>query len=476
MSVVVRLIVAAASCALALPALALDEAAPAAAEPAAATPTDAPKGECDCGDGKPCDPSKHHGDWHRGGEGHHGRMGRHGPDGMGGDHRGGMRLSDMDNGGEGDEAACNPEDEMCQHLRDHGDKLPPPMRMMAHRLMGPLQIDPRGLIQTQFAGMAGKDTSLDHGDRAERMGFALRRARFGFSGRYGERATFGVFGDLASNPQSSAGILAEAWAELALWHNASLTVGAHRTPFSQSAMLSSAHMALAERAQAVQALAPFRQVGATLAGSYPTMAGIQWYVGAYNGFERGKNFYAGMNEFSGLGGNRNSGVAMVARVAVAPWGEMGPQTYDTTGGGLRAQIGVSAYQSTGPTTTLSGHGLDIHVKAKGAHLLVEFMADSGTPKDAPTEAATIPATIGRRAMILEAGYTKWRFGGALRAQLIDTNVDNTTDPEEQIFSGALNYQLPGDRVRLQLQFDHRKEANGLALDNDVGFAQLQLLL
>ncbi len=465
------LVIAAICAATASPALANEDAGPPAADapcvPAAgATPTGAPTGDCDCGDGKACDPSKHH----------RKRPGmRHGPEHLPSARSTGMALSDMDTGSE-DGEACASDDAMCQNLRDHGEAMPPWIRHVARRMMGPLQIDTRALVQTQFAALVGKDTSLEHGDRAERPGFALRRARFGASGRYGHRAQFGIFADLAGNAQSQAVLLSEAWASLSLWQNASITMGAHRTPYAKSAMISSARMALAERAQAIQAMAPFRQVGVTLSGSYPNLLGIQWHVGAYNGFERGKNFYAGMTEFNGLGGNRNGGIAIVGRLALAPLGDLGPEAYDAKGGGLRVEVGVNAYRSNGTTTTMAGRSADLHAKIKGVHLHVEMLADSGDPKDQPTEAATLAAKINRRAMLVEAGYSMWRFNGALRAQLIDTNADNDTDPEEQIFSGAVGYQLPGDRVRLQLQVDHRQEVKGAALSNDVAFLQMQLLL
>lgn len=430
-------------------------------------------GDCD----KDCEKRHHHAE---GGEKHDGKDCDKDCDCHGGEHSGaagsaGNPLSDM--GGTDAEFAntefdCDEGDAMCAEVRDRKGHMPPWMRGLAGRALGRTQIEPHALVQTQFTGMAGEQASIDHGDRAEKPGFALRRARFGTSGRWGKRVEFAAYADLAG----SSSLLSEAWASIDLWPNATLMAGAHRTPFSRSSMVSSAHQALAERPHAVYAMAPSRQVGVTLSGKYPKMFGIAWYLGAYNGFERDVNLYAGFKEFAGLTGNRFGGIAAVARLQIEPLGDMGPEVYDATGGSLRASVGASYYTSNGSTTTMNGHGLDIHAKVHGFHALVELMADSADPKDKPTEKATINAAVSHRAMLAEVGYSKWRYNVAARFQAIDPDTSVADEHDEQIFSGALGYQLRGDRVRLQLQFDHRVEAKGPGLKNDVAFVQLQLFL
>ena len=378
-------------------------------------------------------------------------------------------LSDM--AGDDSEFDCHPSDEMCRAVRDHPEKMPGWLRKVAGKSFGLAQIEPHTLIQTQWAAMVGKDASIDHGDRAERAGFALRRARFGASGTYGRRTEFGAYLDLAGG----ANLLSEAWVAFSARHTTA-TIGAYRTPFSRSSLVSSTRMAMVERPHAVVAMAPFRQVGVTLSGSYPELAGLAWFAGAYNGFERDKNFYNGFKEFSGLAGNRYAGLAYVIRLSAEPMGSLGAEVYDTKGGGLRVGLGGGYYRSSGSTTTLAGYNADLHLKLEGVHLLAEYLADSADPKETPTEPATINASVSRTALIGEVGYTLKRGTLALRYQKIDPDTARSDDQDEQIMSVALSYQTPKERARLQLQFDHRQETNGPALENDVVFAQLQLFL
>lgn len=337
--------------------------------------------------------------------------------------------------------------------------------------------EPHLLVQTQAALWTGDDNQQARGDRAEQPGFALRRARLGFSGAYDSWVIYGLYTEVAGNPQSSAsGPLSEAWLGLQAWRGGQIIIGAHRTPFSQSALVGSGSLALVERPLAVTAMAPFRQVGVTFSGHYPAVAGLQWHAGVYNGFERGSNFYEGFREHAGVQGNRFGGLAAVGRLAVAPLGELGPQAFDSRGGGLRVQAGISAYQSLGATVAMNGLSADLHLKVHGLHLLAEYLQDGAEPLDQPAAAATQPAGIQRRAMLVEAGYRWQRFNAAVRWEQIDPDTARDDDRDEQVMSAAIGMQEPGQKIRVQLQYDHRRESNGPTVSNDTLFAQFQLQL
>ncbi len=401
--------------------------------------------------------------------------------------------SDMDVGGE-DDGCGDPDD--CRRMADEcesrhpGDVRCKALHLGAHLgalpagLRGPLsgilglrgRLEPHVLMQTQAALMTGEDNQQTRGDRAENPGFTLRRARFGFSGGWWPaKAQFGLYVDAVGNPQSQAGPLSEAWFSIEPWRTGTLVVGAHRTPFSKTAMLSSGGLGLAERAVATVAMAPFRQVGATLSGEYD-LAGLQWHLGAYNSFERGINFHEGFREFSGITGNRFGGLAAVARVAAAPLGRVGSQTLDTQGGDLRLEVGASAYYSDAATVKMQGYEGDLHLKWNGVHLLAEVLQDQADPKNKPTLPATLSGSITRRAAIAELGYARKWYNLAVRFEQIDPNTDRDDDQDEQVYSAALGVQAPHQKVRAQLQFDHRHEVRGATVDNDTLFLQFQLML
>jgi len=344
-------------------------------------------------------------------------------------------------------------------------------------------LQPRALLMTQAALLTGEDNQQVRGDRMERTGFSLRRARLGFAGTYGQTTTFGVFADLAGLLAASgnSSMLSEAWVAMKPWQSGTVIVGAHRTPYSKSSMVSSAQLAMAERAHGAIAMAPFRQVGVTVSGNYD-LAGLEWHAGLYNAFERGANFYSGVREFSGLQGNTLGApggapaLLGVARVSAAPLGDMGVDVADSQHGDLRLEVGVNAYYNNGGSTTSTGMGADIHAKIKGVHVLLEWLSDASAPKDKPSSTTLIPADVGRQALIAEAGYQHKRFLVAARAEILDPNQEIDDDQDELLLSGSVGYTTPGNRVRLLLQYDHRQERNGVAVDNDTLFAHMQLML
>lgn len=360
--------------------------------------------------------------------------------------------------------------------------LPPQMRgVFGPLLMGRRHFQPHALVQVQAGLYTQDDAQLARLDRAENEGFAMRRARFGFSGRLGRSVDYGIETDLL---RLKDGALSEAWIALTPWNTGRIIVGAHKMPFSRSALLGSGRQAMIERPIAVQALAPFRQIGVTLGGRYDLL-GLRWDLGIYNAFERSNNPYGGYVENSGLVGNRFGGqtgehfrgLSYAGRIALEPLGKMGPSVADTSGGKVRAAVGGGGFWNDGGTTQTSGYAVDLHVKSHGGHVLVEFLQDTAKPEDDPQLPAQVPADITRRGLVAEVGYTFWRTTIAGRYEQIDLDTERPDTQSEQVISASLGYQLPGERLRLQVQFDHRVEdGDGQARDNDVAFAQLQLML
>jgi hypothetical protein len=327
--------------------------------------------------------------------------------------------------------------------------------------------------------MAQEDAQDARGDLVERPqggsgtawmpGFEVPRARFGLSGQFANHVPFTIVTDLAASR------LTDAWVGYERFHFAKMYFGAKTVPFARSAILSSADAALSERSRAVAAMAPFRQVGVTLAGDYKLL-GIGWQMGVYNGFDRLPTFHAGLENASGLHGNRLHGLSYVGRLQSAPLGDLGPAVHDIKGGDLRVLVGGGGYLNEGGTTSSQGVSADLHAKLKGAYVLLEFVRDTAEPSEKPTSLNTIPAKITRQAMIGEAGYFRGKLGLAVRAELIDPNTDKEDNDDELWLSACVGWHFVRNLLRFQLQYDHRREQAGVAIANDVLLAKMMLRL
>ena len=338
-------------------------------------------------------------------------------------------------------------------------------------------IRPEALLQFQAAYPFGDETTrrqqLVAGDRAERPGFAMRTARLGLSGKFGPHARFVLDTDLVKIRDVP---VTQAYIGLAAWRGAEWLVGAQKLPFSRFAMLGSGEQALIERPFATQAMAPFYQLGATLTGHYPRLAGIRWYAGAYNSFERRANFFQGVQENSGLTGNRFGGLAYAGRIQLEPLGKLGRSVADIDSSRFKFEVGGGFLYNDSGTTDTQAMSVDAQVKFRGAHLLVEFLQDWAHPSKTPETPLTIPARLQRRAMIGELGYAFRHLNAAVRVEQIDPNTDVKDSRDEVIVSAALGVQAMRNRARFQLQFDHRAESQSSAQndsENDTLFAQFQ---
>lgn len=353
----------------------------------------------------------------------------------------------------------------------HGGKhhaLPPIMR----HLLAAREFRPGVLLQLQPAFWTDKDNNLARGDRAERGGFTMRTARLGFSGQLGPRIRYVVDTDLVRLQTQP---VTQAFVGLRAWHGAEFLAGAHKMPFSRSGMLGSGDLALVERPLSVQAMAPFYQLGTSLTGHYAKLAGLRWYLGAFNSFERNTNFYAGIRQNAGLNGNRFGGLSYVARVQLEPLGAVGRTVADHDHRNFRFEIGAGALHNDGGTTTVNAVSADLQLKWRGVHVLAEILMDSAEPKDRPQTAETIPEKLSRQAFVGEIGYALYHWNIAGRVELVDPNKTVKDGLDETILSAATGVQMMRNRVRLQLQFDHRVEAQS-AVKNDVLFGQIQLRL
>jgi Phosphate-selective porin O and P len=354
---------------------------------------------------------------------------------------------------------------------DHG-----PVKDWLHVRKGPLEIEPIVLMQIQAVPYVGSDAFLDAGDPAEKGGFRFRRARFGFEGRLFHRVPFEITGEFNSDVAGVAQ-LHDAWFGYDRFQYIQLFAGAQDVPFSRSALTGAGDSALIERPFAVQAMAPFHQVGGVLQGHFWD-GGLNYYAGVFNGLERSDQFWLGYVENSAILGNRFDGLTYAGRLTSEPLGPMGRTMEDLHHGKLRIGAGASAFYSDGGTRGVTGVGGDLLLKFRGLHVLAEFIANRSTPKVQPTQPTTQTANVTSWSMIGEAGYMilRDRLGLNARFEWINANTAIKDENDQWILTGGVSYHILHDFLKAQLDYNHREELYGLPLKNDSLVFQVQLNL
>ena len=328
---------------------------------------------------------------------------------------------------------------------------------------GLAQVALYGLITAQGAAYTGADNLLQSGDPAEQPGFRLRYGRFGLKGW-----AFGSMAFMISMETADFKVRPlDAWLSYRPYEALGITLGAHKVPFSRYATMGSAHASLSERPMSVDAMAPYRQMGLTIHGAIGN--GLASYaLGVYNGLDRHTNFHEGYVENAVFEGNRFNKIAVAGRLSLEPLGSIGEDVADLDGGGFRIGVGASVLHNEGATTRTTAWGADLVLKVAGFHLMSEYIADNSTPVEDPTTPQTILTEVDRSGIILGMGYMilPGQLGVSLRGEMFDddANVDNNGD--QLVITGGLQYYWHRHHFKVTLDYTHREELYGAALDND----------
>src|SRR5580692_2611526 len=127
---------------------------------------------------------------------------------------------------------------------DNGPEFKDHLRLNA----GPLSIEPEVLMQVQAMPYVGADSTLEAGDPADRAGFRMRRARFGFDGRLFHRIPFEINVEFNSDVDvKPSALLHDAWFGYDRFRFMEIFVGTMDVPFSRSALIGAGDGALIER-------------------------------------------------------------------------------------------------------------------------------------------------------------------------------------------------------------------------------------
>jgi hypothetical protein len=332
------------------------------------------------------------------------------------------------------------------------------------------------LIQVEAAPYVGSDSFVEAGDPADRAGFRLQRARFGFAGRAFDALAFELDAEHAYNVDAVM-TLHDAWFGYERYDFLRPYVGLQDVPFSRFALVNAADGALADRPLAVQAMAPFHQLGATIRGElWHGQLGYQ--LGVFNGLERNDNFFQGYVENAAILGNRFDGLTYAARLTSAQGGSLGRTVADLGRSPLRWAVGASTFYSDGGTRSILGLGADALVHARGFYFAGEFLANRTTPKETPTQPTTQAISVTSIAAVGEAGYTLWRnrVVTSARFEWIDPDTSVKNEQDCWLLTGGVSYHVLHDVLSATLQYTHREELHGKSLANDNLLLQLQLAL
>lgn len=330
-----------------------------------------------------------------------------------------------------------------------------------------------GLLQTQLVPWQGDDALIVSGDPADAPGARIRRARLGVKGW----AWGNVDWELSLEATSAGMDLLDAWVGYRGLTGIGFVVGARKVPYSRFALMGAGDGALADRPLGVRAMAPFRQVGLTIEGDVGNGI-LRWALGAYNGFSRSQSFNEGYRETTALEGNRFTRLAYVARAELAPLGPVGDGMPDFSRKGMRLGLGGGFYYDDGKTIETLGFEVDAILKVSGFHLAAEYLYDSAEPADQPTTDSTIPGPTDRMALAAEAGYllVGEELGLTARFEWLDDNTELDNNGDQIAVTGGLQYYFHRQHLKAQLEFTHREELEGIALDNDSLMLQVQFKL
>jgi hypothetical protein len=341
----------------------------------------------------------------------------------------------------------------------------------------PLTISPVVLVQVQAVPYAGDQTFFQAGDMAEQPGFRLRRARLGFAGELYDVVPFELSAELVSDEGATARVN-DAWIGYRYREWLEIYAGAHKVPFSRSAMMSAGGTALIDRPLAVNAMAPYRQVGVHVEGSLWRGA-LRYHAGVWNGFQRSEQFFAGFNENAATFGNRFDELAYAVRLSTEPFGPLGTSVGDFDHSPrFKFGTGVSYFFSDGGTRDIHGGEADVLLHWRGLHFLGEFLLSQVDPEDTPSQPTTQIARVKSLAALGEVGYAilKSRLGVAARVEWINPNTDVSSEADSLVITGGASYFVVEDVLKAQVEYTHRQELGGASLKNDVVGFQLQLQL
>ncbi len=326
-----------------------------------------------------------------------------------------------------------------------------------------------------WSGWVGEEALLSNGDKMQLSGFRLRRARMGMKGELKPKIlNYKLELDLFDQERMG-GPLYQAWINLKLNRWGGVRFGLAALPFSYGEAISSSRLAHLDRALGTYAMSPGGALGLTL-HSEPWKEHLRVSLGVYNGPQRQSGFHQGYKGVGSSLGNRIERMAFVGRLDFSPLKVVGEDEADLKAErSLRLSTGGAYLYVDGKSIQTTGASGYLHFKAWGFHFLAELLWDHTEPQEQPSSLQTLPVEIDHLSANASLGYMilPERLNLALRLEMLDDNRDLEDEGDEIIFAGTLSWYELKSNLKVQLEYQHREEQHGLALENDSALLGLQ---
>lgn len=324
-----------------------------------------------------------------------------------------------------------------------------------------------------WAGWVGDDALRSEGDKMDRYGFRLRRARFGVEGHITEPITYRLEMDLFDQ-EKSGGPLYEAWVDWTPTHYIGGKVGFMEFPLLRGMDAGSLRLAHVDRAIGTYAMSPVNSLGLVL-HSQPWKDHLTISAGIYNGLIRSPSFYTGYEAVGITQGNRFEKLAYFGRVDLEPLDPLGPGEADLgQSPKVRLGLGGAVMYNDGASVGTLAWSAYLHLKAYGFHLLGEVAFDYSSPRSDAGQVSIADDTE-RRIANGSLGYVilKNTLGVAARVEYLDSNTSFNNENDQLVYAGTLTYYAIGHWVKAQIEYQHRQELYGVSVDNDSVLVAIQ---
>jgi len=327
-----------------------------------------------------------------------------------------------------------------------------------------------------WGGWVGDDALLDNGDKMQEYGFRLRRARFGFDGNLTKQISYAFTLDLFDQERTG-GPLYEAFLAYQTCPYATIIAGMTKYPYSKAENMSSGVLAHLDRSLGTFAMSPTQTVGLAIE-SKPWGEHLTVLAGVYNGLQRATSFHEGYESIGVSKGNRFERMSFAGRVDVEPLDPVGKAEADLKKeASFRFGLGGGGFFNDGSSIRTYGASGYLHLKAWGFHLFSEVLYDHSQPRTNPTSSNTIKAEVDRLAVQASLGYMilAKTLGIAVRGELLDDNADRDDEGDEMVVAGTLSWYVVGNFFKTYVEYQHRQELHGQALDNDHAILGVQVM-
>jgi hypothetical protein len=317
-----------------------------------------------------------------------------------------------------------------------------------------------------WAGWVGSDALISNGDKMDKYGFRLRRARFGVEGHIIQPITYKIEMDLFDQDKSG-GPLYEAWVDWTPIQYIGAKLGFMEFPLLRGMDAGSLRMAHVDRAIGTYAMSPTNSLGLVL-HSEPWKDHLTISAGIFNGLERSQSFFTGYNQVGITQGNKFERLSYFGRVDFEPLDPLGKGEADLgQERSFRLGLGGGVMYNDGTSVGTLAWSAYLHMKAWGFHLLGEVAMDYSKPREEAGQDQQAAATD-RTAVNGSVGYVflKNLLGVAARVEYLDSNTALDDESDQMVYAGTLTYYAIGHWVKAQIEYQHRQQLHGVAIDDD----------